>query len=193
MKIGKSIFRAGQKGFTLVELLVVIGIIAILIAMLLPALNRARDQAATIQCMSNMRQLAMMMQQYAGDNQQFLPFGSWDSSDSDANAVNGRGTRQSQTWSQYVDASMPVTSQWNSTRLANPARLCTGIFDSQLPPGNAAAIAAGIVPNPANGPGSAYDQDSAEKPPFANALCPTVCSSISRSTINYLNANSCRS
>jgi len=57
-----------RRAFTLVELLVVIGIIATLIAMLLPALNRARDQARILRCMSNMRQLTIAWTMYANDS-----------------------------------------------------------------------------------------------------------------------------
>ena len=68
-----------HKSFTLIELLVVIAIIAILAAMLLPALNKSREKAMTSSCAGNLKQLGMGIQFYAGNNDDTLPMSKFDS------------------------------------------------------------------------------------------------------------------
>jgi prepilin-type N-terminal cleavage/methylation domain-containing protein len=67
--------RRPQRGFTLVELLVVIGIIALLISMLLPALNKAREAASRAACLSNLRTIGQVMLIYATNNKDQIPLG----------------------------------------------------------------------------------------------------------------------
>jgi len=96
-----------------VELLVVIGIIAVLIAILLPALGRARSQAQSVACLANLRSIGQAINIYAVGNKQSLPFGYWDGvgspDGSEANSstysayfVTSGGTDKAQDWAMLL-------------------------------------------------------------------------------------------
>lgn len=87
-----------QQGFTLVELLVVIGIIAVLIGILLPALNRAREAAKGVSCLANLRSIGQALQIYANTNRDSLPIGLW------------YGQRAANSWANDFGAGSPATN-----------------------------------------------------------------------------------
>jgi len=67
--------KPAGKGFTLVELLVVIGIIALLISSLLPALNNAKEQANLVECASNLKSIGQLVDVYVAENKGYYPYG----------------------------------------------------------------------------------------------------------------------
>ncbi len=111
--------RRPKQAFTLIELLVVVAIIAILAALLLPALNRAKEKSKRARCASNLRQIGLACQMYAHDNNDRLPqitVGAWpwDVDTKTADLLLQQGfTRQilyCPSWAQF-----DVDSVWNFT------------------------------------------------------------------------------
>ena len=87
----------GQKGFTLIELLVVIAIIALLMGILLPSLRRAKQQAQSVICRSNLKEWGVVFTLYAQDNDDSFP-----------QSIAGNGVNAEEAW--MLGATLPYYS-----------------------------------------------------------------------------------
>jgi prepilin-type N-terminal cleavage/methylation domain-containing protein len=108
--------RRTRNAFTLVELLVVIGIIAVLIAILLPALQSARKQAATVKCLAHMRQIGNAYLLYASENKQAFPLVRMDIDDNGTNTSPLPGKYRANIYWQDVVAKYLTAGKMNSKR-----------------------------------------------------------------------------
>ena len=102
-----------KKSFTLIEFLVVIAIIAILAAMLLPALNKAREKAHSIVCVNNLKQVGTAMAMYAGDYSDFGPPAIWGNS---------------QYWNRLISPYLGLPNAYHSAPKYKTSALCCPKF-----------------------------------------------------------------
>jgi len=104
------------RAFTLIELLVVIAIIAILMAILMPALNRVKEQGKRISCMSNLKQLMLGWYMYAEDNGEKIVFAITNAGAETDTTFGGSSTKRQKAWVYYMGANASEVQQRQGLR-----------------------------------------------------------------------------
>lgn len=133
----KSARRPAHRAFTLVELLTVIGIIALLIGVLLPVLNKARASANCLACQANLHQIGQALQIYLVNSKGVLPFGYWDGT---FNVLTGRDTgfngNTAADWSVLLQSALSASNNYNSVTPVGVNSKAHAIFlDPEAPQG----------------------------------------------------------
>lgn len=127
--------RRSFNGFTLVELLVVIGIIGVLIGILLPTLGNARERGRTVQCQSNLRQIATALTGYATENRGQYPWG-WNWAVPNPASAGPLSSQEFQNWVTCVAAWMSPKRQYNS----RPVGPIAGTYSPRIQYGNISSV-----------------------------------------------------